>query len=63
MKGLRRVAYGVIELMVWEVFRAGSTSHGTSYHSGGEDRWLRSLRWVRVGRLSDVESKEFGESD
>ena len=35
MKGLKRVACGVIEPMVWEVFRVGSTNHGTGYHSSG----------------------------
>ena len=51
MEGLKRVACGVIELMVREVFRARSTNHGTSYHSGGGKRWLRSLRCVRVGKV------------
>ena len=51
MEGLKRVACGVIELMVREVFRARSTSHGMSYHSGGGKRWLRSLRQVRLGRV------------
>ena len=51
MKGLKRVVCGVIEPMVWEVFRAGSTNHGTGYHSSRGNRWLRSLRWVRVGKV------------
>ena len=51
MKGLKRVVCGVIKLMVREVFRVRSTSHGTSYHLGGGKRWLRSLRRVRVGRV------------